>query len=204
MQGLAGGLASIPQSAGARFSVGSRIISRAARLPTACLPVARTGERHAGCAAPLLTAPAKLRDTSAHVLGSRIGQVAPSKIVVSSRGQARLELRGTGHGLLRVAGQGHWVWGAFDLSVAVSLPAQQRHIEVTLWGLGGRARVLVECAPSIDLQPPRLVSRAPLIATRVRVPQSARLTTRHISCPRVVQLCRASLQSTASEGDPRS
>lgn len=92
-----------------------------------------------------------------------ITKLTPTRVLVTTKGQARLRVQGKALGWLRVGRERRWVWGRFDETFVVR-PRQKETVQVAVVGLGGGQRQLV-ASPVIDLQAPPLELSMPRVKT---------------------------------------
>lgn len=111
-----------------------------------------------------------------------IDEVEPHQVWVTSRGGARLRVRGRGVGVLVCQGQLRWVCGAFDETFLVHKPSGP--FRVRAFGVTGVHSSTVIWAPRVDIHPP-IVRRAtflnapPIRRLQLSVPRTPRLRRLH-------------------------
>jgi len=117
--------------------------------------------------------------------------VSPSRVAVTTRGQARVRVKGRGFGVVRVGGERRWVWGGFDETFVVRWSPRLESVSVLVTGLGRWRRAEVPCRPVLALSPPSVTRSAASVRVHVAPPRARRVSARPPQGPRVVRLMRA-------------
>lgn len=130
---------------------------------------------------------------------SSVRRVTPEALVLTTHGQARLQVEGRTFGSVSVCGDRRWAWGDFDETFVVTLSEREGQVRVTLSGLRGRVEHLVPFGPRIDMLSPPLHYRRPSLRVRIALPRSGGLALRRIVAPRLESLQRLPIHLDPNE-----
>jgi hypothetical protein len=118
---------------------------------------------------------------------SRIERVEPDRVLLTSRGGARIRVVGSALGWVRCGQERRWVFGRFDETFMIH--ATKATLPVRVVGLFGFQRQRVPVTALFDLSPSRLVQPARRVrfvtprAPRIRALGPADLSPPHAGAP---------------------
>jgi hypothetical protein len=90
---------------------------------------------------------------------SRIERVEPDRVLLTSRGSARIRVVGSALGWVRCGDERRWALGRFDETFVMQ--TSRAALEIKVVGLFGFRRQRVEVTALFDLRPPRVAASTP-------------------------------------------
>jgi hypothetical protein len=108
---------------------------------------------------------------------SRIDRVAPERVLLTLRAEARVRVQGSALGWVRCGRERRWVWGAFDETFRI----RSGSVSIRVVGLGGVCQRRLPSSVLYDLRPPR--PRELRRRLRIQPPSAPRLRPLSITQP---------------------